>query len=65
MPRKKESPMLLTASQLAELWQIGRDQVYTLCHRDDFPVIRIGRSIRINKEGLQPWLDKNNGGNLL
>lgn len=60
-----EGPMLLTVPQLARQLQIGRDQAYTLCHRDDFPAIRIGRSVRINKAGLQDWLDRNNGGILL
>lgn len=62
---KEQEAMLLTVSQAAELTQLGRDTVYKLCHREDFPAIRIGRSVRINKAGLQEWLDKNNGGILL
>ena len=66
MPRtNKDHPLLLTVPQAAELTQLGRDTVYKLCHRDDFPVIRIGRTVRINREGLQDWLNKNNGGILL
>lgn len=61
----KDHPLLLTVSQAAELLQVGRDTMYTLCHRADFPAIRLGRSVRINREGLQNWLDKNNGGTLL
>ena len=57
-----EDPMLLTVPQTAELLQIGRDTAYQLAHREDFPAIRIGRSVRINREGLQRWLDENNGG---
>lgn len=56
---------LLTADQLAKLWQIGRDQAYNLCHIPGFPCIRIGRNIRIIKSRLEDWLNKNNGGNLL
>ncbi len=59
------NPLLLTVPQFAELFQIGRDQAYNLCHRPDFPAIRIGRSVRINREGLQSWLDEHNGGILL
>ena len=59
---KAESPMLLTVPQAAKMLQLGRDATYTLTHRADFPAIRIGRSVRINREGLQAWLDKNNGG---
>ncbi|NBI66088.1 DNA-binding protein [Pseudoflavonifractor sp. 60] len=65
MPNIKENPMLLTVSQAAELLQLGRDTVYQLTHREDFPAIRLGRNVRINRAALQAWLDKNNGGMLL
>ena len=58
----KDSPLLLTVPQTAELLQLGQDAVYTLCHRSDFPAVRIGRSVRINREGLQTWLNNQNGG---
>ena len=58
----KETPMLLTVPQAAELMQLGRDTVYQLTHRPDFPALRLGRSVRISSEGLQSWLDKQNGG---
>ena len=57
--------LLLTVPQLAKQLQIGRDTAYSLCHVKDFPAVRIGRTIRINSESLQKWLDKQNGGNLL
>lgn len=57
----KENPLMLTVPQAAELMQIGRDRVYILCHRDDFPAVRLGRSVRINREGLQEWINKNGG----
>lgn len=61
----KDSAMLLTVSQAAELLQLGRDTMYQLTHVDGFPAIRLGRAVRINREGLQRWLDQNNGGILL
>ena len=63
--RAPEEPMLLTVAQAAKLLQLGQDTVYTLNHRRDFPCIRIGRSVRINRELLQSWLNDNNGGILL
>lgn len=59
--RAPEEPMLLTPPQLAALWQIGKNTAYELCHREDFPCVRIGRSIRINRSQLQSWLDKHGG----
>lgn len=58
-------PLLLTVDQTAEILQLGRDKVYDLCHRADFPSIRFGWSIRINRDGLQIWLNKHNGRDLL
>lgn len=57
----KDHPLLLTVPQAAELLQLGREHVYTLCHRADFPALRIGRCVRINRELLQEWLNKNGG----
>ena len=59
--QKRPDALLLTVSQTAELLQLGRDTVYQLTHREDFPAIRLGRNVRINREGLQRWLDNNNG----
>lgn len=61
----KDSAMLLTVAQAAELLQLGRDTTYQLTHRSDFPSIRVGRAVRINRAALQAWLDQNNGGVLL
>lgn len=61
----KSDPVALTVPQVAALLQIGINAAYDLCHRADFPAIRVGRSVRINRAGLQDWLDKNSGGILL
>jgi len=63
--QKDQDTQLLTADQLAKLWQIGRDQAYNLCHIPRFPCIRIGRNIRIIKSRLEDWLTENKGGILL
>ena len=63
--KRKDNPMMLTVAQLAEQLQIGRSQAYDLTHIDGFPVIRIGRNVRINRAGLQDWLDRNSGGMIL
>ena len=65
MKHTREDALLLTVPQVAELLQIGRDTVYNLCHIPGFPCIRLGRMVRINRDGLQRWLDENNGEGLL
>ena len=62
---EKNDTMLLTVPQMAELLQIGINRGYELCHRRDFPVIRIGRAVRVNKELLQVWLNEHEGDVLL
>lgn len=61
----KSDPVALTVPQVAALLQIGINAAYDLCHRSDLPALRIGRSVRINRDGLQRWLDENNGGGIL
>ena len=41
---------LLTVEEMAEILRIGRSSAYELCRQNEFPVIRIGRSIRIPKK---------------
>lgn len=64
MTSEKEA-LLLTVPELARQLQIGKNTAYELCHRRDFPAVKIGRAVRINKAGLQGWLNENNGGILL
>jgi len=47
---------LLTVEEMAEILRIGRSSAYELCRQNEFPVIRIGRSIRIPKKALLDWI---------
>ena len=50
--------MLLTIPEVAQALGLSRSTVYnSLLHRPDFPVIRLGGSVRVNREKLQAWLD--------
>lgn len=50
--------LLLTIPETAEALGLSRSTVYnTLLHQADFPVVRLGGSVRVNKEKLQAWLD--------
>ena len=44
-----------SAEAAAELG-VCEKTVYTLTHRQDFPTIKIGRRIRISREGLRDWV---------
>ena len=47
---------VLTPKQLQELLQIGRKQTYELIHSKQIPSIRIGKSIRIPRQGVDEFL---------
>lgn len=49
--------MLLTVDEMAELLRIGRSSAYELCRQKEFPVVRIGRNIRIPKRALLEWVE--------
>lgn len=49
---------LLTVKELAEVLRIGRSSAYELCRQNEFPVIRIGKSIRIPSKALFEWIER-------
>ena len=53
----QELPAILTVEQLQQLLGISRVKAYELTHSKGFPVIRIGRAVRVPREGLLRWLD--------
>ena len=55
--------LTLSVSEAAELG-ICAKQCYDLVHVDGFPAIRIGRRIRVSKDGLREWVRKNEGNSL-
>ena len=34
---------------------IGRKRYYELVHRPDFPAVRFGKNIRVNRAALEQW----------
>lgn len=50
--------LTMSVEQASEQLGVCVKTVYTLTHRADFPVIRIGRRTLISREGLQEWVRK-------
>lgn len=50
-------PPMLTAKQVADLLMIRRPQVYTLAREGVIPSVRVGRTIRFNRDRLLAWID--------
>lgn len=59
----KEKLTMSVAECAAELG-VSEKTVYTLTHRQDFPTIKIGRRIRISREGLRDWVQKQQQNNM-
>lgn len=51
------APDLLTAKQVAERLQVGRNRVYTMANAGLLPSVRISGTVRFPRAGLERWLD--------
>lgn len=47
---------LLTVLEMANLLKVSRSKAYSLIKQKGFPVIRIGKCIRISQKNLYKWL---------
>jgi excisionase family DNA binding protein len=54
-------PLLLTIPQVAKLLSLGRTKVYELIDREQLPVVRFGRAVRVSPAALQRWLEQREG----
>lgn len=51
-------PLLLTIPQVMECLALGRNKVYELIQKEELPVKRFGRAVRVSYTDLQKWLDQ-------
>jgi excisionase family DNA binding protein len=49
---------LLTIQQVMAVLHLGRTKVYELIAREELPVIRFGRAVRVSPKALQEWLNQ-------
>lgn len=56
---KEDYPMILTAVHISEILMISKPTAYELMEQTTFPLIRIGRIKRVQKESFFNWIDKN------
>ena len=48
--------LTMSVEEAAQQLGVCTKTAYTLTHRADFPVIRIGRRTRVSCEGLRQWV---------
>jgi excisionase family DNA binding protein len=49
--------MLWTIPQVAKALNLGRTKVYELIWKENLPVQKFGRAVRVSREDLQRWLE--------
>jgi excisionase family DNA binding protein len=52
-----DSERLLTVADVAELLRVSRNTAYALC-MTEIPVLRLGRSIRVDPATLRRWVSE-------
>lgn len=57
MTETKKESAVMTVKELCEILNIGKPAAYALCHREDFPAIKIGKSFKIPRKRFYEWLD--------
>jgi excisionase family DNA binding protein len=56
-----ELPLVLKADDIQRLLGLSRVRTYQLLHQRGFPVVRIGRCLRVPRDAFFRWLEA--GGN--
>jgi len=57
-----EFPLFLNAKTLAEVLGIAPSSAYELMHEKDFPVLKVGNILLVEKEKFKEWIQRNTGG---
>jgi excisionase family DNA binding protein len=50
-------PFMLSVENLASVLNISKSNAYKVMNRADFPSIRIGKRLLVNKESVVNWID--------
>lgn len=54
-------PLALKPKEAAPLIGVGVNAIYNLCHRTDFPAIKVGSGYIIPTDALRNWLNEQSG----
>jgi excisionase family DNA binding protein len=58
MKKIEDYPLILTAEHIAEIMGISKRVAYELMEYKGFPLIRVGRLKRVNREAFFKWLEE-------
>jgi excisionase family DNA binding protein len=54
----EDLPAILTVEQVQRFLRVSRQKAYEIVHQSGFPAIRFGRVIRVPREALMRWLER-------
>lgn len=57
-----ELPLFLNAKILAEVLGIALSSAYELMKEKDFPVLKVGNRLLVEKSRFKEWMERNTGG---
>lgn len=55
---RKDYPITLSVKDIQSILNISRGTAYKLIKRDDFPMSRVGKVIRIPRDQFFAWMDQ-------
>ena len=58
---EKNEKLALSVTETAEALGLSRPSVYRLLQREDFPVFQVGGRRLVSRRGLEEWIDKQAG----
>ena len=56
--KKRIERLTYTVEETADALGVGVGAAYTLCHRQDFPAVKVGKQWRIPRQKLSEWLER-------
>lgn len=54
---KKDYPLVLTAVEISQILGISKRVAYEIMDETDFPLIRVRRTKRVNRDDFFQWLE--------
>lgn len=57
MSKMENENNLITVMEMAEILKISRSKAYSLIKQVGFPIVRIGKCVRIPKNEMLQWLN--------
>lgn len=59
---REDFPLYMRAEDIAMAVGVSRAGAYTLMHRDDFPLVRLGKRMVVQRTDFFSWLDSKTNG---